>query len=110
MQAVDSFMTLMKGQTLLNDAAAPDPAVPVEAIPTQAVPVDATAADGVAPAIRSLRRNNDNEVQGTDRQATQASQVSRIGLWPPARQAAASSQPIQFGALSAERAAAAGTS
>ena len=40
---------LVKGETLLKDAAAPDQAVPIEAIPTQAVPVDATAADGAVP-------------------------------------------------------------
>jgi hypothetical protein len=40
---------LVKGGTLLKDAADPALAVPVEAIPAPAVPVDATAADGTAP-------------------------------------------------------------
>ena len=47
--AAFGFAWLVKGETLLNDAAAPDQAVPIEAIPTRAVPVDATAADGAAP-------------------------------------------------------------
>lgn len=46
------FAWLVKGETLLNDAAVPDQAVPVEAIPTQAVPVVATGADGAAPGAR----------------------------------------------------------
>jgi hypothetical protein len=43
------FAWLVKGETLLKDAAAPDQAVPVGAIPTPAVPADAAAADGAAP-------------------------------------------------------------
>jgi len=49
------FAWLVKGETLLKDAAAPDQAVPIEAIPTQAVPADATAADGAAPGARLAR-------------------------------------------------------
>ena len=43
------FAWLVKGETLLKDAAVPDQAVPEEAIPTPAVPADAAAADGAAP-------------------------------------------------------------
>ena len=43
------FAWLVKGETLLKDAAVPDQAVPVEAIPTPAVPADAAAADGAVP-------------------------------------------------------------
>jgi hypothetical protein len=43
------FAWLVKGETLLKDAAAPDQEVPIEVTPTQAVPLDATAAAGAAP-------------------------------------------------------------
>src|ERR1700759_5758542 len=43
--------------------------------------------------LRSLRRNNDNEAQRTDRHATQASQISRIGLWPPGRRPSRLARP-----------------
>jgi hypothetical protein len=43
------FAWLVKGETLLKDAAAPDQTVPEEAIATPAVPADAAAADGAAP-------------------------------------------------------------
>ena len=43
------FAWLVKGETLLKDAAAPDQTVPEEATPTPAVPADVAAADGAAP-------------------------------------------------------------